>query len=125
LLEPQWQDFKYRQSPEGIARFAEIFGAFCRTRGKQKLYREGQARQIAIAPVNTIADVLQDAQLAANSYFRPHVERILGKEIAFPGPPYRLSGTPARPRGAAPKLGEHNRELLQGELRPGARAGEA
>jgi len=125
LLEPQWQDFKYRQSREGIERFAEIFGAFCRSRGKQQLYREGQARQIAIASVNTIADVLQDAQLAANSYFRPQFERISGREITFPGPPYRLSRTPARPRGAAPKLGEHNRALLQSELRLAAGASEA
>ena len=125
LLEPQWQDFKFRQSPEGIARFAEIFGAFCRTRGKQELYREGQARQIAIAPVNTVADVLQDAQLAANSYFQPQFERNSGREITFPGPPYRLSRTPARPRGAAPKLGEHNRELVDRELRLAAGAGEA
>ena len=125
LLEPQWQDFKFRQSREGIARFAEIFGAFCRTRGKQELYREGQARQIAIAPVNTVADVLQDAQLAANSYFQPQFERNSGREITFPGPPYRLSRTPARPRGAAPKLGEHNRELVDRELRLAAGAGEA
>ena len=125
LLEPQWQDFKFRQSPEGIARFAEIFGAFCRTRGKQELYREGQARQIAIAPVNTVADVLQDAQLAANSYFQPQFERNSGREITFPGPPYRLSRTPARPRGAAPKLGEHNRELVDRELQLAAGAGEA
>jgi benzylsuccinate CoA-transferase BbsE subunit len=125
LLEPQWQDFKFRQSREGIERFAEIFGAFCRTRAKQELYREGQARQIAIAPVNTVADVLQDAQLAANSYFQPQFERNSGREITFPGPPYRLSRTPARPRGAAPKLGEHNRELVDRELRLAAGAGEA
>jgi benzylsuccinate CoA-transferase BbsE subunit len=125
LLEPQWQDFKFRQSREGIARFAEIFGAFCRTRGKQELYREGQARQIAIAPVNTVADVLQDAQLAANSYFQLQFERNSGRDITFPGPPYRLSRTPARPRGVAPKLGEHNRELVDRELRLAAGAGEA
>ena len=125
LLEPQWQDFKFRQSREGIARFAEIFGAFCRTRGKQELYREGQARQIAIAPVNTVADVLEDAQLAANSYFQPQFERNSGRDITFPGPPYRLSRTPARLRGAAPKLGEHNRELVDRELRLAAGAGKA
>ena len=125
LLEPQWQNFKFRQSREGIARFAEIFGAFCRTRGKQELYREGQARQIAIAPVNTVADVLEDAQLAANSYFQPQFERNSGRDITFPGPPYRLSRTPARPRGVAPKLGEHNRELVDRELRLAAGAGEA
>jgi benzylsuccinate CoA-transferase BbsE subunit len=112
LRAPQWQDFKFRQSPEGVARFAEIFGAFCATRGKQELYREGQARQIAIAPVNTIADVVQDAQLAANSYFERQFDSALGKALVFPGPPYRLSRTPARRRGKAPALGEHNAELI-------------
>jgi benzylsuccinate CoA-transferase BbsE subunit len=112
LLEPQWRDFKFRQSPDGVARFAEIFGAFCRTRGKEELYREGQARHIAIAPVNTIADVVRDAQLKASSYFQPQFDADLGKEIIFPGPPYRLSRTPARRRGAAPRLGAHDRELL-------------
>ncbi|MGE0034615.1 MAG: CaiB/BaiF CoA transferase family protein [Xanthobacteraceae bacterium] len=106
LLEPQWRDFKFRQSPEGIARFADIFGAFCRTRGKQQLYREGQARQIALAPVNSIADVLQDPQLAANGYFQREFDATLQREIAFPGPPYRLARTPARRQGPAPRLGE-------------------
>ena len=113
LRAPQWRDFEYRQSPEGIARFAEVFGAFCCTRGKEELYREGQARQIAIAPVNTIADVVADAQLRANSYFESHFDAGLGKDVIFPGPPYRLSRTPARRRGAAPGLGEHNRELRE------------
>ncbi len=115
LLNPRWKDYKFRQSPEGIARFAEIFGAFCRARGKQELYREGQARHIAIAPVNTIADVLQDVQLAANGYFQPQHDVALGQDVIFPGSPYRLGRTPARRRGAAPKLGEHNRELLREE----------
>ena len=33
------------------------------TRSKQELYREGQARQIAIAPVNAVADIVADPQL--------------------------------------------------------------
>jgi crotonobetainyl-CoA:carnitine CoA-transferase CaiB-like acyl-CoA transferase len=62
--------------------------------------------------VNTIADVLQDVQLGANAYFRWHPEPTSGRDITFPGPPYRLSRTPAYPRGPAPKLGQHTAELL-------------
>jgi benzylsuccinate CoA-transferase BbsE subunit len=116
LLQPKWRDFKFRQSAEGIAQFAEIFGAFCRERSKQELYREGQARQIAIAPVNTIADVLQDVQLDANAYFRQHPAPALDRDITFPGPPYRLSHTPARLRGPAPGLGQHTGGVLGGAL---------
>jgi benzylsuccinate CoA-transferase BbsE subunit len=123
LLEPQWRDFKFRQSAEGIARFAQIFGDFCRTRGKQQLYREGQARQIAIAPVNTVADVLQDPQLAANGYFQTQFDATLQQEMKFPGAPYRLSRTPARRQGLAPRLGEHNGEIASGEMQDTAVCG--
>ena len=118
LLEPYWRDFKFRQSPEGIARFAEIFGAFCGTRSKQELYREGQARQIAIAPVNTVADVIADPQLVANGYFQRQLDPTLNKEMTFPGAPYRLARTPARRRGAAPRLGEHTDEILLCRIAP-------
>jgi benzylsuccinate CoA-transferase BbsE subunit len=116
LREPHWQDFKHRQSPEGISRFAAIFGNFCATRGKEELYREGQTRQIAIAPVNTVADLLADAQLSANAYFRPQANPHIGRDLTFPGPPYRLSRTPARLRGVAPRVGEHNAAIYRAEL---------
>ena len=117
LLEPHWRDFKFRQSAEGVARFAEIFGAFCATRSKLELYREGQARQIAIAPVNTVADVIADPQLAANGYFQQQFDPTLNKDMTFPGPPYRLARTPARRQGTAPRFGAHTDEILRAETR--------
>jgi benzylsuccinate CoA-transferase BbsE subunit len=116
LLDQRWQDFKFRQSPEGIARFAEIFGAFCASRGKQELYREGQARQIAIAPVNTIADIVADDQLRANGFFRSLHDDALGRDLTAPGPPYRLARTPATLRSSAPARGAHNRAVYRDEL---------
>jgi benzylsuccinate CoA-transferase BbsE subunit len=116
LLDARWQDFKFRQSPEGIARFAEIFGAFCAARGKQELYREGQARQIAIAPVNTVADIVDDAQLRANGFFQTVHDGALESDVTVPGPPYRLSGTPAILHNAARAAGSHNRTIYVDEL---------
>jgi benzylsuccinate CoA-transferase BbsE subunit len=116
LLDERWQDFKFRQSPQGIARFAEIFGAFCALRSKQELYREGQEKQIAIAPVNTVADIVDDPQLRANNYFRSLHDEALGRDVTVPGPPYRLSHTPATLRGAAPASGRHNRAVYVEEL---------
>jgi len=116
LLDPRWQDFKFRQSPEGIARFAEIFRTFCTSRGKQELYREGQARQIAIAPVNTIADIVVDEQLRANNFFRSLHDDALDRDVTVPGPPFRLVGTPATLRSAAPACGAHNRAVYADEL---------
>jgi benzylsuccinate CoA-transferase BbsE subunit len=114
LLDECWQDFKFRQSPEGIAGFAEIFAAFCATRGKQELYREGQARQIAIAPVNSLADIVADPQLRANGFFRSLHDG--ARDVTVPGPPYRLARTPATLRSAAPASGAHNRAVYVDEL---------
>jgi crotonobetainyl-CoA:carnitine CoA-transferase CaiB-like acyl-CoA transferase len=116
LLDERWQDFKFRQSPQGIARFAEIFGAFCASRSKQELYREGQARQIAIAPVNTVADIVADPQLRANGYFRSLHDDALDRDVTVPGPPYRLGRTPATLRNPAPASGQHNRAVYVDEL---------
>jgi benzylsuccinate CoA-transferase BbsE subunit len=116
LLDERWQDFKFRQSPEGIAGFAEIFGAFCATRSKQELYREGQARQIAIAPVNSVADIVDDHQLRANGFFRSLPDGALDRDVTIPGPPYRLARTPATLRSAAPASGRHNRAVYMDEL---------
>jgi crotonobetainyl-CoA:carnitine CoA-transferase CaiB-like acyl-CoA transferase len=116
LLDECWQDFKFRQSPQGIARFAEIFGAFCASRSKQELYREGQARQIAIAPVNTVADIVEDPQLRANGYFRTLHDDALDRDVTIPGPPYRLGRTPATLHSAAPASGRHNRTIFVDEL---------
>jgi len=116
LLDERWQDFKFRQSPEGIARFAEIFGVFCASRSKQELYREGQARQIAIAPVNSVADIVDDPQLRANGYFQSLYDDALDRDVTLPGPPYRLARTPATLRSAAPAKGRHNRAVYVDEL---------
>src|SRR5580700_1427542 len=116
LLDEHWQDFKFRQSPQGIARFAEIFGAFCASRSKQELYREGQARQIALAPVNSVADIVEDPQLRANGFFRSLHDGALDRDVTMPGPPYRLARTPATLRSAAPASGKHNRAIYLDEL---------
>jgi benzylsuccinate CoA-transferase BbsE subunit len=116
LLDERWQDFKFRQSPEGIAGFAGIFGSFCATRSKQELYREGQARQIAIAPVNSVADIVDDQQLRANGFFQTLHDGALDRDVTVPGPPYRLARTPATLRSAAPASGRHNRAVYVDEL---------
>ena len=62
------------------ALLADIFGKFTRTRSKEELYREGQKQQIAIAPVNSIVDIVTNVQLASSGYFKkceqPALEKI-------------------------------------------------
>ena len=102
LLGDDWQRFPYRQRPESIAAFARVFGPFATGRTKAHLYEEAQRRSIALAPVNEVADVLVNPQLAARDFFVPvHVPE-LGRTIRFPGRPYRLSDdSPFHPRVSA------------------------
>jgi crotonobetainyl-CoA:carnitine CoA-transferase CaiB-like acyl-CoA transferase len=80
------------------------------------LYREGQRRSIAIAPVNTIADVAVDPQLDARDAWVEMPVPALGATARYPAPPYRLSVTPPRIAGPAPAIGEHNADVLRDEL---------
>src|SRR5579885_910001 len=83
---------------------APLLGEFFAQYTAQELYRLAQARRIPLAPVNSAADVLASEQLRARGAF---VELPLpeGGTLVAPGPPVRLTRTPARLRFAAPRPG--------------------
>jgi crotonobetainyl-CoA:carnitine CoA-transferase CaiB-like acyl-CoA transferase len=81
----------------------------------EEAYREGQRRHLAVTPVNTAAEVAGDAHLAARGYF-VEIDHGDAGRLRYPGPPYRHSETPWRAARPAPAAGEHNREILGGEL---------
>lgn len=75
------------------------------------LYREGQKRGVPIVPIPTPAQVLEWEQLKARRYFEMIDDPALGA-IRVPGNPLRLGSHPAEPSRPAPRLGEHNRDVL-------------
>jgi benzylsuccinate CoA-transferase BbsE subunit len=91
LSGPGWDTLEHRQRPESIAEFTAIFGHFAAARSKSDLYTEGQTRGIAIAPVNTVADVLADRQLKAREFFVQATDPETGAKVLLPGTPFRLS----------------------------------
>jgi len=102
LAREGWNTLPFRQRPESIERFSEIFGAFTATHAKAELYREAQHRSIALAPVNDLGDLLVDRQLTARGFFREGVDARTGTKVRFPAPPFRLSppaGEPGEVRG--------------------------
>jgi benzylsuccinate CoA-transferase BbsE subunit len=92
LWDEGWDDLGFRQRPESIARFGEIFAGFAATRGKEELYLEAQRRSIALAPVNGLDEVLADPQLTARGFF---VEE--DASLLVPSPPFRLSALGPEP----------------------------
>jgi crotonobetainyl-CoA:carnitine CoA-transferase CaiB-like acyl-CoA transferase len=96
-------------------------GAFLRARTKRELLEGAVERRLLLAPVATIPDVLASPQLRARAWWRPHA--VAGAELAHPGPFARFERTPLAYRRGAPRLGEHNREILSESPRAPARAG--
>jgi len=80
-----------------------------------EVYREGQRRHLAFTPLNTAAAVANDPDLRTRGYFvdLPHAQ---GGVLRYPGAPFKPSGTPWRLARSAPRVGEHNEEILRGEL---------
>lgn len=110
LADPQWHDNAFKAKPESKARFRQIFLAFSMTRGKQELFEEGQARHIAIAPINQSGEAYNDPHLNACGYFT-RIGEIDGEPLHGPGAPYHLSRTPWSAGMRAPRLGEHTEQV--------------
>lgn len=115
LTAPEWATLQHRQRPEAIEEFGRVFGAFAADRTRLDLYREAQRRGIALSPVNDMAAVLDDPQLAARAFFVDVEDPDLGR-LRYPGPPYRLSRTPAAPARPAPAPGQDTERILADEL---------
>ena len=72
--------------------------------------------RIPCVPVRNFDEVLTDPHLSSRDYFQTLDHPNAGR-WRYPGPPYRLSATPCRAIRPAPALGQHNAEILCGELR--------
>jgi crotonobetainyl-CoA:carnitine CoA-transferase CaiB-like acyl-CoA transferase len=110
------QMFTGEESFAELFRLQEVVASFTRTRTKAHLLAAALARDLLIAPVATTREVVESAQLAARDWWQtlPHPE--LGRAVTYPGPFARLSATPIRYRRRPPTVGEHNGEILGGEL---------
>lgn len=89
----------------------EVTARFFASMTANEAYVGGQNRRLLNGIVSTPRDLAENEQLRARQWFRQLEVDFLNASIEFPGPPYRLSETPAvisRP----PRLGEHTDEIL-------------
>ncbi|GIW45738.1 MAG: CoA transferase [Candidatus Binatia bacterium] len=82
------------------------------TQSVAELYHAGQSRRIPLAPVSTMGDLLNSDHLRARGFFAT-IEQPGAGRTTFPGAPYQLSATPWKLRRPAPKLGEHNQQVIE------------
>ncbi|MEK7216363.1 MAG: CoA transferase, partial [Chloroflexota bacterium] len=114
LGEERWNDPHYRAA--NLDELEGVVSRFFETKPARALMEEGQERRVMTMTVSTVEDLFVDPQLTEEGFFTPVNHPGLEDELIYPGGPYRLSETPWRIRRPAPRLGEHNSEVFQGEL---------
>ncbi len=92
---------------EMLAKLDECFARDSRDRWVETL----RAADIVAAPINTLLEAVEDPDVLANGYISEIDYPEHGKTAKVHGTPWKFSETPAQ-IGIAPKLGEHNAELL-------------
>ena len=97
-------------------RIKMVLEAFTCTKTKAELFRAALTRGLLIAPITTIAEVVDSPQLAARNYWRLLEHPDLAQTFRYPGPFAQFSGTPIAYHRRPPTVGEHNREIYMDEL---------
>ena len=93
-----------------LSTLAELFATGPRDKWVEAIRSVG----LVSGPVNTLLEASSDPNIIANGYVTEKEYPEIGETLKVHGSPWQFSETPAR-IGVAPKLGEHNAEIL-GEL---------
>jgi len=83
---------------------------------KAEIYEKAREKGLIIYPVSTTRDLAQNAQLKARDFYVEVEHPELGETITYVGSPYKMTVAPWRISRRAPLIGEHNREIYEGEL---------
>ena len=101
---------------ELVGRVEEPIVQFLLTKTKAELYSQAIKRKILLAPVSTAKDVAEDEQLQAREFWQQLEHPELGDTLTYCGPFVKLSQPLIKNRRRAPLIGEHNKEIYEGEL---------
>jgi formyl-CoA transferase len=107
-------DPRYRTNAERVRNAAEldaIIGAFVAARTQAQNVAFFEQAEVTIGPIYDVSQILEDPHFAEREILADYPDEEMG---AFPMHHVvpRLLGTPGAIRSPAPKLGQHNRELL-------------
>ena len=120
-----WEEMGYgRITPEVMDAVVGPMAAFFERHTREELTRQSLTRRILLFPVATPSDLRRHPQLEAREYYTPFEHPELGTVVDYPGAFIKGGdGSVLAPlRRRAPQVGEHNVEILGGEL--GLKAGE-
>jgi len=113
----RWDEYDHNAlGDDDIARLEGAFGAFFARRTMRELYEVALERRILLAPCNDAKEILEQPQLRARELFVTIDYPELGAAIEHPAFFARsnVAADAVRIRSRAPRLGEHNDEVLGG-----------
>lgn len=117
LLERDFSHLDAQHSPgEEIDELMPSLNRFFQSRSSWEGYEGAVKNRVMMMPISTIKDVVEYRQLAERNYFESVVHDELESILKYPGAFLRTTTLQPNIRGRAPLIGEHNRELLTGEL---------
>jgi crotonobetainyl-CoA:carnitine CoA-transferase CaiB-like acyl-CoA transferase len=99
-------------------RFNSYWAPWCMARTKREITDRFQLGGLPCAPLNTVADLVDDEQLTHRKFF-VGIDHPVAGPLTYPGAPFKMNEPSYVIRRPAPLLGQHNAEIL-GELGYGA-----
>jgi crotonobetainyl-CoA:carnitine CoA-transferase CaiB-like acyl-CoA transferase len=93
-----------------------VVARFIRTRPLEEVYRRGQAIDMPWAPVRRPEENLDDPHWEDRSFWVEAIVPGYDRPVRYPRAGYRFTKSAIEFRRCAPLLGEHNREVFEGEL---------
>ncbi len=112
-----WDSLDLRTTTqETIDRLEEPIGKFFMTHTKAELIERAFKHRVVLAPVATVADMLESPQFAARQFWVEVKHPELGTSITYPGAFAQASEAPPGISRRAPLIGEHNQEIYENEL---------
>lgn len=93
------------------AELDQILGAFIATRTQQENVEFFGKAEVTVGPIYDISQIVEDPHVVERELVADYPDAEMGEYPMYHVVP-RLAGTPGSIRTPAPRLGEHNRELL-------------
>ena len=124
IEQTDWGAFEFGTMPQAVLdQLDSSLSGFFATRTKRALAEAAIEHRVILFPVSDARDLLEYPQLAAREFWQEVEYPELGRMLRHPGPFIRATNANGRAASAnvgirrrAPRIGEHNREVLGGEL---------
>jgi crotonobetainyl-CoA:carnitine CoA-transferase CaiB-like acyl-CoA transferase len=84
-------------------------------RTRREIFEQLQAHGVQCAPVQKVDETITDPQTVARGFYT-EIDHPETGSVLYPGAPFIVDGSPWEIRSPAPRLGEHNEDVLCGEL---------